>query len=182
MKLKSEETQRLRHIIKTFPSVFKLARILNKNKVNWALAAGSAYYIYTGDESVLDDVDIWIDTQDKINVSELLSKSWVIKKSDKHKAENIEFDKFDLFTNCKKFKGKEEVLNYKWTSSVAKNLRKVEHGGVDYFVISPEDIVLLKLANPRDSKEKIQVEKLLSISNDAYLELRKTECDLKHIN
>ena len=81
--------ENLNKLIKTFPGVVSLAKLFNKYKIRWSIAAGSAYYVITGDTRSLDDVDIWISTEDKTKVENILQRKWDNKQSDKHKAKNI---------------------------------------------------------------------------------------------
>lgn len=179
MNFDSSYIPRLQNIINAFPSFSKLANNMNENNVNWAVAAGSAYYVYMGGEPVWDDIDIWIDGEDKNKVAKLLGMEWTQKQSDRHKAENIEFDIFDIFTNCKKLKNGKVVLDYRWTNLVKNNLKIINLNNVRYYILAPEDVAILKLANPRDNYESEQVKNLLLISDVKYLDLRKKECDYK---
>ena len=165
-------------IIEKFPSIAEFAKRFNEGGVKWAIAAGTAVFIYCGgDESLLDDVDIWIASESKEKVAEILSQEWRSQSSERHKAENITFDNFDIFTNCRKFDNDNQILDYKWTKLSEENLREILIDGVNYKVVSPEDVVLLKSANPRE-KDKIDIQKLKQSERySEYLQKRLIECN-----
>lgn len=179
IKLSDIQISRLQKIIETFPKIKELALHLNEENIDWALAAGSAYYIYINDGQIIDDVDVWISGEDKEKVARILNTSWVSRSSERHQAENIETDSMDIFTNCKKLKDNIQLLDYLWTPSVTQRLRVATIEGVKYQIAAPEDICLLKMANPRNEKEVNQVNKLLGITNIKYLDERKRECGYK---
>lgn len=176
-KLNEEQIIRLGRAIKKFPNLKEIAKKFNGGGVKWVIAAGTAVYIYAGgDENKLDDVDIWIAKEDKQEMAKVLGKEWQPQSSERHKAENINFGEFDIFTNCRKFQDEKELLDYKWTDSVSEYLREITIDEVDYKIISPEDVILLKMANPREKdKEDILKLKNLGIDQD-YLQKRLLEC------
>jgi len=175
--MKKDKILRLKNVIRQTPEFSVVAGKFNHNSINWGLAAGSAYYIHTGDGNIDDrDIDIWIDFKDRERVGEIMTVDWVLKSSERHTAENIEIGCIDVFTNCKKYKNGEEILNYLWTNSVEEHLEKAIVDGIEYKIISPEDVALLKIANPRHEKEREQAENLLVNYDNKYLELRKREC------
>lgn len=173
------QISRLRKIIETFPKIKGLAFQFNKENIDWALAAGSAYYIYIDDDQIIDDVDVWISQKDKDKVAQILKTRWVPHSSEHHCAENIETDSMDIFTNCKKLKSNIQLLDYLWTPSVTQQLRVATINGVKYQIAAPEDICLFKMANPRNEKEINQINKLLNLADKEYLEQRKSECGYK---
>jgi len=175
--MNENEVVRLRAIVTQYTDLKKIAYIFDKAKVQWGIAAGSAYFIYSGDESGNDgDIDIWVDQEDKEKVAKLLKIDWTAKSSERHRAENIEMGNFDIFTNCLKINNGKQVLDYRWTDEVTKHLRKETIGGGKYNIISPEDVALLKIANPRSETEKMQADRLLASADEDYLKLRKKEC------
>lgn len=179
-KLKEEENLRLEKVLEKFPKVKEIAKKFNEGGVKWAIAAGTAVFIYCGgDDSLLDDVDIWIASESKQKVVEILGQSWQPQSSERHKAENITFKNLDIFTNCRKFDNDKQILDYRWTKLGEENLREVLIGGVNYKIIVPEDVALLKIANPRE-KDKIDIQKLEKINlRDDYMQKRKVECNFK---
>lgn len=179
IELSNIQISRLQKIIETFPKIKELAFQLNEKNIDWALAAGSAYYIYIDYEQIIDDVDVWISQEDKDKVAQILKTCWVPHSSEHHQAENIETDSLDIFTNCKKLKDNIQLLDYLWTPSVTQQLRVTLIDGVRYQIAAPEDICLLKMANPRNENEINQVNKLLILADKKYLEQRKSECNYK---
>lgn len=61
MYLNKDKISRLEKVVEKFPQIKEIVRKFNDGGVKWAIAAGTAVYIYCGgDESLLDDVDIKI--------------------------------------------------------------------------------------------------------------------------
>lgn len=176
-KLNEEQIIRLGRVIKKFPNLKEIAKKFNGGGVKWAIAAGTAVYIYAGgDEDKLDDVDTWIAKEDKQKTAEILGRRWQPQSSERHKAENINFSEFDIFTNCRKFENDKLLLDYCWTDVAEEHLREEIISGVTYRLISPEDVVLLKMANPRE-KDKEDILKLENLGIDRdYLQERLLEC------
>lgn len=168
---------RLKRVVEKFPGIKKIATIFNKVKVRWAIAAGTAVYIYCGgDESSLDDVDIWIGSESKEKVAQILDQKWQSQSSERHKAENITLGKFDIFINCRKYQGNKLLLDYQWTDLVDEQLREAIIDGINYKIVAPEDAVLLKDANPREKdKEDISKLRIFGINED-YFRKRVKEC------
>jgi len=179
-RLDESEIYRLKKVIDKFPQIKEIAEEFNNGGVKWAMAAGVAVYIYCGgDEGLLDDVDIWIASESKEKVAETLGQSWQSQSSERHKAENITFNNFDIFTGCRKFDNEKQVLDYQWTNLVDENLREAQIEDINYFIIAPEDTFLLKIANPREKdKEDIENLKKINLDND-YLQKRKIECNFE---
>jgi len=175
--LNTTQSKILKIIINKYPELIDLANTFNKEKINWAIAAGSAYSIYSN-QTDIDDVDIWISAENKNQIGKILNKPWVKNKSDRHEALNITHKSLDLFTNCIKTKNGNQVLDYVWTHSVSTHLRTIQIDNVNYKVLSPEDIVLLKVANPRSDKEIKQISTLIRkpFFQNKYFQLRLKEC------
>lgn len=176
-RLGESETLRLEKIISKFPQIKEIAKKFNDSGAKWAMAAGTTVYIYCGgDESLLDDVDIWIASESKEKVAETLGQQWQPQSSERHKAENITFNNLDIFTGCRKFDNEKQVLDYQWTNLVGEHLRQAKIEDINYFIVAPEDAFLLKIANPRE-KDKGDIENLkkINLDND-YLLKRKIEC------
>lgn len=180
--LNNEQINRLNQVICKFPKLEEIARKFNEDGVKWAIAAGTAVYIYCGgDENSLDDVDIWIASESKEKVAEILGQEWQQQSSERHRAENITFGNLDIFTECRKFDNDKQILDYKWTKLVEENLREVLIGDVSCKIIAPEDAVLLKTANPRD-KDRGDIQRLEQIGLDNnYLQKRFDECNLNMV-
>jgi hypothetical protein len=170
------QIERLNKIINKFPKLKELAKSLNDKNIRWAIAAGSAYFVYKGGGGELNEVGVWISGSDKDNVESIVGVEWKEDSSERHSAIQIYIDGIDLFTNCKKYKNKTIILDYLWTASVSKNIRSTQISDINYFVVSPEDVAILKMANPRGLKEKRQVRRLLKNADMGYLENRKREC------
>lgn len=177
-KLKEEENLRLEKVLEKFPKVKEIAKKFNEGGVKWAIAAGTAVFIYCGgDDSLLDDVDIWIASESKQKVVEILGQSWQPQSSERHKAVNIHLGEFDIFADCQRFGNGQVFIDYRWTNSVEEYIRLIKVGGIEYRIISPEDVAILKMANPRegDKMDIIQLEKL--VLDKSYLQKRKIECN-----
>jgi hypothetical protein len=170
------QVDRLNILVKKFPKIKVLAGILSKNEINWAVAAGSAYFIYTGCKNKVYEVDVWIAEDDKEKVMNILEIDWKNDSSGRHKAKNIDYFGIDMFTVCKKLKNGQVILDYFWTDSVTNNIRTTVIDGIKYFVAPPEDVALLKIANSRGVKEEKQVLRLLESADKRYLMKRKKEC------
>lgn len=177
--LSSVQILNFKKIIKKFPQIKTIVNELNQTGIQWAIAAGSAFFVYTGgNEEAIDDVDIWIAGDSKEKTAVILKETWIRHSSERHTAENIEMKPFDIFTNCRKYKDGKKLLDYLWTNSVTDNLRKAIIEGIDYQIVSPEDIVILKIPNPRSEKEMLEVKKLIQFGlNKKYLEERLKECN-----
>lgn len=176
-KLSEDKILRLGEVVEKFPELKEVAKKFNESGVKWAIAAGTATYIYCGgDENSLDDVDIWVALESREKVSEILGQEWQSQSSERHKAENITFDSLDVFTNCRKYQGDKLLLDYRWTGLVDKQLREMVVDGINYKIIAPEDVILLKIANPREGDKK-DIQNLEKINlKDDYLQKRKVEC------
>lgn len=62
--LNNEQISRLNRVICKFPKLEEIAKKFNDRGVKWAIAAGTAVYIYCGgDDNLLDDFDIFADCQ-----------------------------------------------------------------------------------------------------------------------
>lgn len=172
------QSSRLQKILMKFPQLRRMVSGFNQAEVKWGIAAGTALYIYAGgEEEKLDDVDIWVAREDKGKAATLLGRTWLSRSSERHKAENIELGPIDIFTHCRKFKGKKQLLDYCWTGLVTQSLRRTQLDGVEYRVVSPEDIVLLKMPNPRGEQEMGDIKKLVGLGLDRnYLKQRLGEC------
>ena len=168
---------RLEKVIETFPEIKEIVGKFNEVGIKWAIAAGTAAYIYCGgDESSLDDVDIWIASESKEKAAEVLDQEWQSQSSERHKAENIQLGNFDIFTNCRKYQGDKLLLDYQWTDLVEEQLREANIDGINYKIVAPEDVILLKTPNPRE-KDKEDIRKLENMGLDNnYLQKRKIEC------
>lgn len=175
--LNKKQVSRLEKVIEKFPQIKEIARKFNDGGVKWAIAAGTATYIYCGgDDSLLDDVDIWIASESKERVAEILGLEWQSQSSERHKAENIAFGSFDIFINCRKFREEKQLLEYQWTKLSEDHLREEPIDGVSYKVVSPEDVVVLKKPNARE-KDKIDIVLVEKIGlNENYLKERFKEC------
>jgi predicted nucleotidyltransferase len=175
MDLNKEQIQRLKQVIEKFPEIKAVAWKLNQAGVFWGIAAGTATYIYNG-ENVLDEVDIWIAPEEKLIVSEILGQEWESRMTPICAWENVALEGLDFFTNTRKVRGEQVLLEYRWTKAVDEHLREVAVGGVDYKIISPEDIVAPKMINPRenDKEDVLALEKIGLDKN--YLRLRLAEC------
>lgn len=176
--LSKEQEERLSKVIDKFPQVKDIAQKFNDAGIKWAIAAGTAVYIYCGgDDSLLDDVDIWIASESKERVAEILGTDWQPQSSERHKAENIQFGSFDVFINCRKFREEEQLLDYQWTKLSEDHLREEAIDEVNYKIVSPEDVVVLKKPNARekDKADIVLVEKI-GLDND-YLQKRFNECN-----
>lgn len=176
--LKEDEIFRLEKVIEKFPEIIEIAQKFNDTGVKWAIAAGTAVYIYCGgEESLLDDVDIWIASESKEKVAGILNQKWQSQSSKRHKAENITLGSLDIFINCRKYSKDKLLLDYRWTGLVDGQLRHAIIDGINYKIIAPEDVVLLKAPNPRE-KDKNDIRKLeeIGLDND-YLQKRKVECN-----
>lgn len=171
------QTERLGRVINKFPEIREMARKFNENGVKWAMAAGTAVYIYAGgDEDKLDDVDILIAKESKEKVAKVLGREWQQQSSGRHKAENITFGNLDIFTNCRKFREGKQLLDYQWTNLVDEHLRETAIDSVSYKIVAPEDVVVLKKPNPRE-KDKEDIERLVKDGLDQkYLQKRLSEC------
>ncbi|MCL5090515.1 MAG: nucleotidyltransferase [Patescibacteria group bacterium] len=177
MKLEEKQISRLQEVIEKFPELKEVAWKLSESGIFWALASGTAAYIYAGGKKDdLDDVDLWIAAEDKGVVTEILGEEWQGQSSPNHMAENIAFDSLDFFTNCRKIRGEEVLLDYRWTKSVDEHLVEVSLDGVDYQIVSPEDVVVLKMVNSRekDQKDVLALEKMGL--DKKYLRQRLAEC------
>ena len=64
---------------------------------------------------------------------------------------------------------------------VANHLRQAFIDGVEHHVISPEDIALLKVVNPRGKEEEEEVRRLLKKADKKYFAQREKECEFKEI-
>ncbi|MGI5825975.1 MAG: hypothetical protein ACOX50_01025 [Patescibacteria group bacterium] len=175
MQLTEKQLSRLKEVIEEFPELKQLAWKLNQSGISWGIAAGTATYIYIGGKE-LDDVDVWIASEDRVIASGILEKEWETQVSERHQAENIYLDNLDIFSDCRKTRGEETLLDYLWTKNVDEYLTEISIEGIDYRVIAPEDIVVLKMANPRESdKEDILNLEKFGLDKD-YLRNRLAEC------
>jgi hypothetical protein len=182
MKLNKKSQKVLQQLITKYPQLREVAIKLNSFSVNWGIAAGTAYDIHFNKfDANIDDIDILIDSRDKTKVSEIFNIEWEPHSSERHKALNIKYGDFDFFTDCVKYKNGKEIFNYLWTESVTKHLYKADISGVSYKILSPEDVMILKKANPRDDNEVNQIKNLTKISNKDYLNLRSDECRVLNI-
>lgn len=181
--LNKNQILRLKRLIKKTFSIREITLKLNEAKVNWGLAAGIAFFIYFGGENKeMEDVDIWVSEKDKEKVGNLFGQIWRHQLSERHRAENFEFGVFDFFTHCQKYKDGKQLLNYRWTDTVTKNLRKVKIDGIEYRIISPEDIAILKIPNPRNQKELNQINKIMAEGIDQqYFNQRLKECNAQNL-
>ena len=70
------------------------------------------------------------------------------------------------------------ILDYWWSEAVSDHLVFGSASGIPFRVISPEDIVVLKGANPRGDEEIAQIKTLFEqgLVDREYLELRLQEC------
>jgi hypothetical protein len=170
-----EQLSRLKEVIEKFPELKELAWKLNQAGVFWGIASGTATFIYAG-ERKLHDICIWAAPEDKMVVSEATGLEWESNVSDRHQSENIRTGSLDIFTNCRRTRGDEVLIDYRWTKSVDEHLREVALGGVNYRIVSPEDVVSLKMVNPRekDTQDVLLLEKL-DLDKD-YLRRRLAEC------
>jgi len=169
---------RLEKVVKKFPEAREIAKKFNDAGIKWAIAAGTAVFIYCGgDESLLDDIDIWIASESKEKTAEILNQSWQPQSSERHKAENIKFKDLDIFINCRKFREDEQLLDYQWTKLSEDHLREEVVEGVSYKIVSPEDVIVLKKPNARE-KDKIDIVLVEKIGlDDNYLQERFEECN-----
>lgn len=177
MYLNKDKISRLEKVVEKFPQIKEIVRKFNDGGVKWAIAAGTAVYIYCGgDESSLDDVDIWIASESKEKVTDILGQAWQPQSSERHRAVNITLNNLDIFTNCQKLDNGKQILDYKWTKLVEGSLKEVQIGDVSYKIVAPEDVILLKTVNPRD-KDKGDIQRLeqIDLDND-YLKKRFEEC------
>lgn len=176
--LDKDQCSRLGRLIEKFPELKTVAWKLNQAGVSWGIAAGSATYIYVGGkEKDLDDVDIWIDAESKVLAAEALGQEWEPHASDRHQAENIALGDFDIFTNCRRIRGEQVLIDYRWTALVDEHLREADIEGIGYRVVSPEDVVALKMVNPRegDKKDVLRIKKEIDL-DQPYLRRRLAEC------
>lgn len=173
---------RLEKVIKKFPQIKEIAKNFNDCGIKWAVAAGTAVYVYCGeDESSLDDFDIWVASESKEKVAEILGQTWQPQSSERHKAENITLGNLDIFINCRKYQEDKLLLDFLWTDLVDEHQRETTINGVSYKIIAPEDVYLLKFPNPREKdKEDIQKLKNTGLDND-FLQKRFKECNFTSI-
>ena len=166
-----------------FPELKEIAKLLNKNQINWAIAAGSAYFLHYADKNEVckqDEIDIFISLKNKTRAAETLKSCWIPKSSKNHKAENIEIKKLDFFTNCIKIKDGKILLHYLWSPILETKLEIIAIDKVDYKLVSREDILILKIPHPRNNIERQQVTKIISSKIDKnYLFKRLKECRAK---
>lgn len=175
MKLNREQQLRLEEIINKFPEIKVVADRLNQAGVSWGIAAGAAKYVYIGGGE-LDDVDVWVAAEDKLTVEEVLGQEWQGQFSERHQAENIAFEGLDLFASCRIIKGEEILIDYRWTKAVDDHLLVEEIEGTHYSVIAPEDVVALKMVNPRDEdREDVLALEQMGLDKE-YLRNRLAEC------
>jgi len=175
MKLTEDQVRRLKEVIAKFPETKALGWKLSQAGVFWGIASGTAAYIYAGERN-LHDVCVWISPDDKAIVAEILGLDWEPNVSDRHQSENITTDEMDIFTNCRRIRGEKVLIDYRWTQSVDEHLREAILEGVDYRIIAPEDVVALKMVNPRE-KDTEDVLRLEKIGLDKkYLRKRLAEC------
>ncbi len=173
---------RLKKVVKKFPQIKEIADKFNQGQVKWAIAAGTAVYIYCGgDESLLDDVDIWIASESKEKVVETLSQEWQPQSSERHQAENITLGVFDIFVNCNKLQEGRQLMDYKWTLLSEDHLREEVIEEVSYRIVAPEDVIVLKKPNARE-KDIVDINSMekIGLDND-YLQKRFIECNLTSI-
>lgn len=177
LELNLEQKSHLEKVIEKFPQIKEIAEKFNAGGIKWAVAAGTAVYIYCGgDQSLLDDVDIWIASDSKEKVAEILGQQWQPQLSERHQAENIRLGVFDIFTNCKKLQEGKQIMDYQWTLLSEEHLREEIINGVNYKIVAPEDVVVLKKPNarPKDEIDIDSVKKIGIVNN--YLEKRFIEC------
>ena len=154
----------------------RVSDILMPPRIRWAVAAGSAVYLYTGSRPPTD-LDTLVHPEDLVKVGETLGLAPETERTSWGEVARILLGRIEIAGRLVAKVGSASY-QYQLDSDMASHLRIVTYHGIQVPVLSPEDVVALKAVlqrGPEQAKHDLEDIKALAAMvplDDAYLRLR----------
>ena len=179
------DIKKLEELILRFPMLVSVAEKLNKASINWMIG-GSGCLFLLGNKRIPEDADIFLPDNEHDAVDKLFniesythtSKAGPVRNSNPESDHSIQFTSHLEFNFNKKYK-------FGITESVKQKRIKFEYNNVAFYLLPPEDVLLIKALlqrGPEEGKKDIEdinnFLKIYQIDNN-YLNQRIEELDAK---
>lgn len=153
--------------------LIKVVTKLSANKIDYYLTGSMAVELYAG-RHIVSDIDIVVKREDIKSLKRLFFIKEITRKNKfgrfrslKYSRNRIEFAFFDNITRDGR------TFSFAVNDQRLRDCRKVGLGGISINVISPEELIILKLVLDRNTKEKHDRKDALSVYQKGNINLVK---------